>query len=260
MAPSLKTTGAWEIWSVGAGDTVRTNPGTPAAGDRYFVWAMWKPFNTVVTVAGFTEIEVYADGALGTGNGTGSISTGCWYRDWVSGDPTTTTITATGGGALGGTLIQLWQKDAAETWDTPTFATANWPATATNQTINASSTATVPSGSVVMCGMGFRNDIAAITRTTTSISATSGVTWNGNYVESPATHLSHTTGNDAADDLGHRFVTTGGSGITLQAQATISTLETGSIVWVIQGVTASTPATSLSPPVKRPNYGGLLQL
>lgn len=38
--------------------------------------------------------------------------------------------------------------------------------------------------------------------------------------------------------MGHRFVTTGGT-VTLRVTATISAVETGSIVWVVQGLAAA---------------------
>jgi hypothetical protein len=183
------------------------------------------------------EVTEFADGAVASGNGLGSMKVGCWYRDWVSGDVNPTINFS--GTPQAAYCMQLWQKGAGETWDTPTFVTAAWPVTATTQTISASSTVAVPNNSVVMCLIGLRDDSAAFTRAaTTGIDVASGITWNGNYVESPATHGTFTGGFDCAADLGHRFVTTGGT-VTLRATATISAVETGAMLWVVQSVTVA---------------------
>jgi hypothetical protein len=70
------------------------------------------------------------------------------------------------------------------------------------------------------------------------------VTWNGDYVESPATHFNSTTGLDMSGDLGHRFVTTGASGVTLHMDGDISASESGAAKWVIQGLFTSDPKTA----------------
>jgi hypothetical protein len=240
MAISLKATGAWVE---ALADATPTLVGTPAAGDRYYIWATWKDFSITTTVdassGNWVEVTEFADGAVASGNGTGSMKVGCWYRDWVSGDVNPTINFS--GTPQAAYCMQLWQKGASETWDTPTFVTAAWPVTATTQTISASSTVVVPDGSVAMCLIGLRDDSAAFTRAaTTGIDVASGITWNGNYVESPATHGTFTGGFDCAADLGHRFVTTGGT-VTLRATATISAVETGAILWVVQSVSTPPP-------------------
>jgi hypothetical protein len=269
VAVSLKATGAWTP----ALTTSLTNTAfaggemagaSPVAGDRFYVWAVWK--NQAATVdppTGWTEIVEYKDGSVASGNGTGSVTSSVNYRDWQSGDATQPTWTwspsAPGVGAM---CWQLWQKDAGETWDTPTSATGNWTSSA-SQTINASSTITVSDGCVAMCCLGIADDSATMTRFSTSIGSTpsGATTWAGNYVESPATHFTTTTGNDMAADLGHRFNATGGSGITLTTSATLSAVETGTFVIVLQDATAGGGgASSLAPPVRRPAYGSLLQL
>jgi len=237
MAISLKATGAW-VENTAAGPTV-TLVGTPAAGDRHYIWATWKTFSITASMPGtWTEVTEFADGAVATGAGLGSMKVACWYRDWQLGDANPVLTFSTATSLLSGIVCQLWQKGAGENWDTPVFKTAAWPVTSTAQTVNASSSGVVPDGSVVMCLAGFRDDLASITRTTTSLSASPALTWNGNYVESPATHRTSTTGNDQAADLGHRFVTTGHAATTLSMQATISTVETGAILWVVQGLAA----------------------
>src|SRR5688500_2579683 len=86
MAISLKTAGTWARM-VTDGGTVAI-PGTPAAGDRMFLFGTWKDFAiTVANPTNWTPIgTVFADGAIAAGNGTGSMAVMAWYRDWQSGD------------------------------------------------------------------------------------------------------------------------------------------------------------------------------
>ncbi len=232
MAISLKTAGTWAEYT---NDGAVVIPGTPAAGDRMFLFATWKDFSITASVSGWTAIGAeFTDGAVASGNGTGSMKVQAWYRDWQSGDSNPTIDFS--GAMLGEAVIMLWQKGATESWNDPSAVTAAWPVTAATQTISASSTITVPHNSVVMALLGIRDDSATLTRPTTGIDVASGITWNGNYVESPATHASTTTGNDMSADLGHRFVTTGAAAQTLRVTATIAAVETGAIKWVIQGL------------------------
>lgn len=234
MAISLKTAGTWaELTADGA----VTIPGSPAAGDRMFLFATWKDFSVTATVSNWTAIGAeFTDGAVAVGNGTGSMKVQAWYRDWVTGDGNPT-VDFSASPNIAGVVINLWQKGATELWQTPTTVTAAWPVTATTQTVSASSTTTVPADSVVMALIGIRDDSAAFTRaTTTGIDVSAGVTWAANYSETPATHLTTTTGFDMAADLGHRLVTTGGTGLTLRVTATISAVETGAIKWIVQGL------------------------
>lgn len=238
MAISLKTAGAWvetntDIVHSGIFDTA-------VAGDRIFIWAAWKDFSITasITAATGTWTEVgtaFADGSVGNGNGTGSVKVACWYIDYV-GNETLPTIDFSSSPNQGASLYQVWQKASTDVWAPPTTVTAAWPATSTTQTVSASSATGVFAGSVVMAQIALRDDSATFTRgATTGIDVASGVTWNGNYVESPATHGNYTGGSDGAYDLGHRFVTSSSSStVTLRVTATISATETGSVRWVIQ--------------------------
>lgn len=239
MAISLKTVAAW-------GNSTSTHTivllGSPAAGDRYFIWEMWKPFSATCTIpSGWTQVTEFTDGSVASGVDVGSTKIVCYYRDWQSGD-TNPVGTITGGLSVACYTIALWTKASTETWDTPSFATAAWPAS-TSPTVDATSTVTVGNNSVVMCGIGLRSDNAStFTRSTTAITDSgAAVTWNGNYVESPATHIATATGNDMAADLGYRLVTTGAAGVTLRTTGTQPTAETGAVLWLIQGVTPIAP-------------------
>lgn len=233
MAVSLRVTGTWAELTA---DGPVVIPATPQAGDRMFLFARWKDFSVTATVADWTELAEFADGAVSSGNGSGSVKVGCWYRDWQPGD-TDPTIDFSAAPENASVVIQVWQKGADDVWQTPiakTAAMTNW--TTSSQIVAASATAVVPSGAVVMGLIGIRDDTATMTRPTTGIDDSAGaITWNGDYVESPATHHSTTTGDDGATDLGYRLVATGGTA-TLRMTGTISAAETGAALWVVQGV------------------------
>ena len=234
MAISLKAAGTWYDLVGGSGPV--TIPGSPAAGDRMFLFACWKDYaSTATTPSGWTLIgTAYSDGSVSSGNGSGSMTVSVWYRDWQSGDssPSVVLSDAADGGAA---VVMLWQKASGEVWDTPLSVNAAWTlnTAATTQTVNAASTLAVVNNSVVMALLALRDD-GTVTRTSSSIGG-SGITWNGNYVESPAAHHSSGSAADAAADLGHRFVTTGATA-TLTCEATVAGAETGAITFIVQSV------------------------
>jgi len=243
MAISLRVTGSWA--ELIADGTVAI-PATPQVGDRMFLFARWKDFSITATVANWTELTEFADGAVASSNGTGSVKVGCWWRDWQAGDADPTLDFSTSP-TTASVVIMVMAKGTDDVWQTPAVRTAamtNW--TTSSQSVAASATVTVPSSSVVMGLIGIRDDTATMTRPTSGIDDSGGlVTWNGNYVESPATHHSTTTGDDGAADLGYRLVTTGAAGVTLRLTGTISAAETGSALWVVQGVSVQvTPSTA----------------
>src|SRR3990167_800788 len=136
----------------------------------------------------------------------------------------------------------LWQKAGGDTWGTPSVVTA--AITAVDPfSATSSATVTIPDASVVMCLVGLRDDSTTLARSTTSIGddGSPTVTWNGNYVESPAAHFTSTTGLDMAGDLGHRFVTTGAAGVNLTIEGNPVAAETGSAKWIVQGLFVSDP-------------------
>jgi hypothetical protein len=245
MAISLKTAGTWAEYTTDL-QTV-TIPGSPAAGDRMFLFVAWKDFAiTLAQPSGWsTIVNSYADGTSGTGNGTGSMSQAIFYRDWQSGDTAPQLDFSTTTGLLAEAVVMLWQKGAGDLWDTPKYVTSAHSFSTSSVYENADQTVNISSGAVVMCQVATRDDSATFTRTTTSIADSGGlITWNGNYVESPATHYSTTTGNDHSGDLGHRLVTTGANAVTLQAEAVQSAADSGSLVWVVQELGVNPSGTS----------------
>jgi hypothetical protein len=243
MSVSLRVTGTWA--ELTADGTVAI-PATPQAGDRMYLFARWKDFSVTATVTNWTELAEFADGSVASGNGTGSVKVGCWYRDWLPGDADPT-IDFSASPTNASVVITIMAKGADDVWVTPVARSAamtTW--TTASQSVSASATVTVPSSGVVMGLIGIRDDSAVMTRPANGIDDSGGlVTWNGNYVESPATHHTTTTGDDGAADLGYRLVTTGASGVTLRLTGTISAAETGAALWVVQGVSVTvTPSIS----------------
>ena len=242
MAISLKTAGTWARM-VTDGGTVAI-PGSPAAGDRMFLFGSWKTFSvTVADPSGWNLIDDFSDGSTAAGNGTGSVHNAVWYRDWQSGDANPA-IDYSAAPTEGHWVIMLWQKAGGDLWSTPAAVHAAitavdpWSAT-------SSATITVPDGSVVMSLVGLRDDSTTIARGADDIDddGSPAITWNGNYVESPATHFTSTTGLDMSGDLGHRFVTTGASGVNLTTAGDPAAAETGTCTWVVQALAVNPAGT-----------------
>lgn len=244
MAASLKATGTWaELTADGA----VTIPGSPASGDRMFVWAVWKAFGTTAQITSpqaWTEITEFTDGAVAAGANVGSVKVGSWFRDWVSGDGNPT-VDFSVSPAPAFVVCQVWQKSASDTWLTPTFVTQVVTA-ATPYTSTSSATITITDNAVVFCLVGLRDDSSTWTHDTNTAlddDGTPTVTWNGNIVEVPSGHGTTTTSNDLAADLLHRFVTTGAAGVNLMTTGTPAAAETGAALWVNQGITLGVDRT-----------------
>lgn len=228
-------------WARLAADGTVVIPTVPLDGDRMFLFATWKDFAITVTDPdGWTPIGTeFADGTVNAANAVGSVKVMAWYRDWESGD-TDPTIDWSSNPTEGHAVITVWRKTSSMTWDTPLTVTAamtNW--TTTEEITEASSTVDIPTPSVVMGLVGIRDDSAVITRPATGIDDTgASVVWEDDYQEAPYLRFNSVTGFDMSGDLGHRFVTTGDTGVTLRQTGAISAAETGAMKWVVQGVTA----------------------
>ena len=241
MAASLKAGGTWSTPGTTTPLTV-TMPGTPAVGDRKYVFAVWKDFAITATCASnsgarpYAEVTEFADGSVATGNGLGSMKVAAWYKDHESGDDNPQITFSSGTGLLRSAVAQVWQKGGSDSWLSPSFATAAISA-ASPFSATASSDVDIPDGAVVIELIGLRDDSVTLTRDSNTALDDDGspaVTWNGNVVEEPATHLDTTTGNDLSGDIVYRLVTTGANGVTLTATGTPAAGETGSVLWVVQ--------------------------
>lgn len=219
-------------WAELTNDGTVTIPGGAVAGDMMYLLASWKDFAVTASVAGWTEVTQFTDGAVATGNGTGSMKVGCWYKQHTGSEANPTLDFS--GAVIGAAVIIVFSKGVNDVWATPAFATAamtNW--TTSSQTVTASSDPGIAAGDLVIGLIGIRDDSATMTRPTTGINAT-GITWAANYVEYPATHFSTTTGDDMSADAGYRiagdFISTAAPTMT----GTISAAETGAGLWIRQ--------------------------
>lgn len=242
MAIAARAAGTWSAGITS--DAAITIPGGAQSGDRMYLLAVWKDFSITATVAGWTEITEFADGSTATGNGTGSVKVGAWYKDHSGSESNPTLDFSSTTNLVGAAVIVVFSKDAGETWDTPEFVTAaitNWTNSA--QTVSSSSTVANVANSLVIGLAGIRDDSATFTRSALdgiAVTSSGSATYGGDYVEYPATHANYTTGNDGAADAGYRFVTSvpGGTPATLHMTATLSAAETGAALWIVQTVTA----------------------
>ncbi len=238
MSVAFRSAGAWATVTVTGTIGSGAMPAGTQDGDRLITIVTYKDYSTTCTIAtaGWTEFATFADGAVASGNGTGSMRIKAWYADQSGGSAPATPDITVGATIIGGAVCLAFSKDSGEAWSTPLVRTAAWPSQSTgNVNHTANGTVDVPSGGAVMCVIGIRDDSATFTRPTNAIGDESTtMTWNGNYVESPATHLTTTTGNDMAADAGYRLVTTGAAAETLFTTITaLTAAETGSIMWIV---------------------------
>lgn len=236
MPVSVKATGSWAAVTSGVTPTL---VGSPAVGNRYFVWVVWKPYSTTCSVEGWTKVAEYADGSVGSGEGVGSVKVACFYRDWESGmGGPPISFSSTPFGFIAGCLMQLWQKTTAEPWDTPDYRTAPLPLTQA-YSINADSPIDVPNGAAVMAVLGIRND-AAFGFGQNTLSA-GPVRWVG--LPSSPQNLSTSTGNDLSARYWHGATDSGGAAVSLALDGQLERPETGAALWVVQDVTALAAAS-----------------
>jgi hypothetical protein len=232
-------------WIIATADQVAPLIGAGIqAGDRVFLFASWKAFGTTAQITSpgtWTEITEFADGAVAAGANVGSVKVGAWYHDWLGdGSETEPTIDFSVSPAPAAIGVLVFQKDAGETWDTPVFATAAITA-ATTWAATASSSIAIAAGDLVIGIVGFRDDSATMTRPATTALAATGITWDANYHESPATHASTTTSNDISADAGYRIAASGSATVAPTMAGTLSASETGAALWIRQRVTAVLP-------------------
>lgn len=216
----------------------------PSEGAMMVVVAAWKDYSItaqVTTPAGWTELVEIADGAVSTGNGTGSMKVGAWYKVHGAGSgetgPTIDFSTTTG--LLAQTNAYYFSKGVGETWDTPTYVQGAINTWGTGGgTTTASSTITVPNGAAVIGIAAIRDDSTITARSLDDSGA--AITWNGAVAVQPSSNASTTTGNDMSMSMVYRLVTTGASGVTLRQGGTLSATETGNAVWIILSLATPT--------------------
>lgn len=244
MAVSVRASTVWTEVTLSS-----INKGLPAGivsgEDRIFGIAVWK--NQTVTgdtIAGWTKLIEFKDGTVNPGAGTGSVTIAVYYRDY-DGSFSNWPMTWSANIGIGGVTTIALIKDAGDTWDTPEVVSAIWPASGA-QTVTASSTVDISAGALVAAIFGVRDDSDPTSPTVSDIGSPA-VGWNGVTVEEPVTALSTSTGNDIAADMAYRRVSTGATSVDLTAAWTLTASETGTLVWIVQDVTAGPSTTNLTP-------------
>jgi len=241
MAASYIAASAWI--ELEADGTVAV-PAGGSAGDRIFLFAAWKDYAVtcqITSPGGWTEVIEWADGTTGSGNGTGSVKVGCWYKTHDGTESTNPTMDFSADPTNSASAILIMRPGAGESFPAPGYVTAAVSSGTSGATTESSATIAVPSGGVVMAIVGIRDDSATFTRGTDSgiHDKANVVTWNGNYAEVPSSHYTDATGDDLSADLGYRLVTTGAAAQTLTAYTLLSATETGAALWVVQGTQPS---------------------
>jgi len=235
MAISARAEGTWAIIT---DDVNVAIPAGAQAGDLMVVLAAWKSYLTTCSMitAGYTEITEFADGTIDSGNGTGSMKVGAWYRIHDGSESNPPLVTANP--IIGAVVMIVFQKGADDVWGTPAFATAAI-ASATNWTATASSDPGITAGDLLIELVGFRDNSTTMTRSATTALDATGITWTTNYVEYPATHADTTTGDDMSADAGYRIASSGTASSAPTGTGTLSASETGSALFIRLRVSAA---------------------
>lgn len=219
-------------------------------GERIFLYATWKDFSVTAQItspATWTLIGSFADGSVASGNGTGSMKIACWYHDWLGDGSETDPTIDFSGAIIGGVGAMIFSKGSTEAWEAPQAVFGSIPSSSASFNITANNPLDVIPGDLVMGICGIRDDSTTITRSATTAIGMTGITWDGNYHESPSTHLSTTTGNDMSADSGYRIAASGSANVAPTMTGTLAAAETGAAMWIKQR--AAVPKTYLDIPV-----------
>jgi hypothetical protein len=198
-------------WVILTADGAVAIPGTPQAGDRMFVLATWKAFDTTAQITSptaWTEVTEFADGSVAPAANVGSVKVGAWWRDWQSGD-TQPTIDFSVSPVPAAAVMVVFAKGQTDVWATPASATAAI-ASADPFTATASSDPGITAGDLVIALVGIRDD----------------------------SHASSTTSNDIAADAIYAIAVAGTSSAAPVTTGDLSASETGAALWIRQRITA----------------------
>jgi hypothetical protein len=216
-------------------------PTNTAIGDRVYIFTAASNTATVVPSSWTTIFRNVAVGTVGTtaGAGTGQRFISAFYRDrdttWTMPSVVLTSATNNSHAACAVTL----RKDAADTWNAPTFTAAAHDTTdGTGYSVTSPSWAGV-TGGWIFSVTGLNDNVTSSTPGGTSTGMTLG-TRTERYDNGTA------TGNDVQLVVADAPVTAGGTG-TITRTATLSAASQGGTAWVQQTVTS--PADTTAPTV-----------
>lgn len=208
-------------WATGTTSIAPTIPSGTTTGDIMVLWVHCKPHDaTFSDPSGWTLLDSGASGTTANGNGTGSVKSGCWYREWQSGDAAPTVNITTGNTAVG--VIYSFSKTAA-TWTTPPDVGKGGDQT--NDATPAITYTGLASGDITsddlltyttgVCDDASAHSAATLTATSATIGAVTRRTPDG----------TNTSGLDCSGWGGYAAVTAGTSTATLTGAFTVATAE-----------------------------------
>jgi hypothetical protein len=225
MAISARAVGSWAQASSGTTQTI-TLP-THAAGDMLIVRFGVKTAaiaSTTLTcgTSGWQKLGQYANGSTNSGNGTGSVLLGVFYKEATSASETNPVITSSQTIAQSVGVAVSYQKASTEYWVTPVGDGGPDTTSGTSHSATIQSHVTATAGDLIDFFTGICDDTTMTVPTFTQ----SGLTL-GTVAEYPATAGSFTAGSDMAADGGYRAVSSGTSSAAAVVTGTLSTSETG---------------------------------
>lgn len=236
-AIAFRDVGTWDLTVDTGFDCNVDIPAGATTGDMMLIAASWKDYSLTASIvdAAWTEITEFADGTVTQAAGVGSVKVGGWYKEH-DGSESTPVLRFSAFPNINGHVMIVFSKDSGETWSTPAFATAAI-SLATNWTATASSDPGITGGDCLVGLVGFRDNSATMTRDADAGLDCDGITWSGNFQESPATHHDTSSGPDMSADLGYRLAASGTSSAAPTMAGTLGADETGSALWIRLRVT-----------------------
>ena len=225
MAISARNAGSWAYAASGTTQTI-TLP-THSTGDMLLVrYAIKTAAISTTTLTcgttGWTKLGQYANGTTNSGNGTGSVLLGVFYKVATSSSETNPVITSSATIAQAGGVAIAYQKGASESWSTPVGAGGPDTTSGTSHSATIASHISCTTGDLIDFFTGICDDTTMTVPTFTQASATLNA-----VVEYPATAGIDTSGSDGAYDGGYRTVASGTSSAAAVVTGTLTTSETG---------------------------------
>ena len=236
---SLRETGGW---GDGTTSVSRNVPTGTTTGDIMLLFVGCKPFDaTIVTPSGWTKLDAGSgtNGTTASGVDTGSVQWATFYREWQSGD-TTTTVTITGGN-VGLCTTQSFKNAGANPWAIPVAAKGSDTSSDTTFSLAMDADPSITANDMLMHYAVVAGDgLTIFTPTLTATSATIGtVTDNGGGFTA--------LGDDLGGSCSYALCTAGSATAAPVCGWTLSVAQTGggSIVRLREVIVAGAPILNL---------------
>lgn len=188
-----------------------------------------KPFNSSVSVSGWTQLQTFTDGTTAAGVDTGSMFVTAWYKEH-SGSESDPTVTE-GGTAWNvvGAGIVVFQKGGGESWNTPTDTGGGDATAGTDFSVTGAADPEVTAGDFVVSFAAFRSD-AATPCSSHLVQTSTGITYSNTH--DPGTDPETTTGGDMGMCVNRASADSGTSSAAPVISATLAASHTGSAQFI----------------------------